>query len=82
MNDELDALLQDGLLLAPSDFTQRVMRVIGPPVPAAMPARTRRRPWQRLRWLVAASGLLGTGLLGLGQLVSFVFGLWIASAAL
>ncbi|MBK9441360.1 MAG: hypothetical protein IPN53_08605 [Comamonadaceae bacterium] len=82
MNDELDTLLQDGLLQPPPDFTQRVMCAIDQRAAAATPARPARKPWQRLRWLAAASGLLGTGLLGLSQLASFVFGLWIASAAL
>lgn len=82
MNDELDTLLQDAALQPPPDFTQRVMRAIEQRTPAAMPTRPTRSPWQRLRWLAAASGLVGTGLLGLSQLASFVFGLWMTSAAL
>ena len=82
MNDDLDTLLQDACLQPPPDFTQRVMRAIEQRTPVAMPTRPTRHPWQRLRWLAAASGLIGTGLLGLSQLASFVFGLWIASAAL
>ena len=42
--------------------------------------------WHRLRWLAARAGLVGAGLLGfilgLGQLASFVFGLWLTAAAL
>ena len=42
--------------------------------------------WHRLRWLAARAGLVGGGLLGfilgLGQLASFVFGLWLTAAAL
>ncbi len=42
--------------------------------------------WHRLRWLAASAGLVGAGLLGfilgLGQLASFVFGLWLTAAAL
>ena len=82
MNDELDILLQDAALQPPPDFTQRVMRSIEQRTPVAMPTRPARSPWQRLRWLAAASGLVGTGLLGLSQLASFVFGLWMTSAAL
>ena len=82
MNDELDTLLQDAALQPPPDFTQRVMGAIEQRTLAAMPTRPTRSPWRRLRWLVAASGLVGTGLLGLSQLASFVFGLWMASAAL
>jgi hypothetical protein len=80
MHDDLDTLLQDDFLQPPPDFAQRVMRAIDRR--ALAPAPTGRSPWHRLRWLAAASGLVGTGLLGLSQLASFVFGLWIASAAL
>ncbi len=82
MNDELDTLLQDAALRPPPDFTQRVMRTIEQRTTAAMATRSTHSPWQRLRWLATVSGLVGTGLLGLSQLASFVFGLWIASAAL
>ncbi len=45
-----------------------------------------RAVWPRLRWLAARAGLAGGGLLGfvlgLDQLASFVFGLWLAGAAL
>jgi hypothetical protein len=34
-----------------------------------------------LRWLLAATGLVGSGVLGLSQLAGFVFGLWLASSA-
>lgn len=83
MYDELDTLLQDAALQPPPDFTQRVMQAINQrTLPPLLPSRPIRSRWQRLRWLAAASGLVGTGLLGLSQLASFVFGLWIASAAL
>ena len=82
MHDDLDTLLQDDFLRPPPDFTQRVMRAIHQRTPPPLPERAVHPPWQRLRWLAAASGLVGTGLLGLSQLASFVFGLWIASAAL
>ncbi|MDR3371225.1 hypothetical protein [Rhodoferax sp.] len=82
MNDDLDTLLQDAGLQPPPAFTQRVMLAIHQRTPTPAPARVVHNPWQRLRWLAAASGLIGTGLLGLSQLASFVFGLWIASAAL
>lgn len=83
MNDDLDTLLQAACLQPPPDFTQRVMQALPQRTsPPPQPVRTVRNPWQRLRWLAAASSLVGTGLLGLSQLASFVFGLWIASAAL
>ena len=85
MFDEVDTLLQDDPLQPPPGFTQRVMRAIEQGATAALPAlpaRPARRPWRRLRWLATAGGLVGTGLLGLSQLASFIFGLWITSAAL
>jgi hypothetical protein len=82
MNDDLDTLLQDASLQPPPDFAQRVMRAIEQRSPVAMPTCPTPHRWQRLRWLAVASGLVGTGLLGLSQLASFVFGLWIATAAL
>lgn len=82
MHDELDTLLQDDFLQPPPDFIQRVMRTIDQRALAPAPVPTGHSPWHRLRWLVAVGGLVGTGLLGLSQLASFVFGVWIASAAL
>ncbi len=86
MNDNLDALLQDDLLRPPPDFTQRVMQRIQPLAFAAPPvcasARTAPRRWHRLRQLATALGLVGSSLLGLSQLASYVFGLWLASAAI
>ena len=53
--------------------------------PAARPA-TRLHAAQLLRWLAARVGLVGAGVLGvvvgLSQLASFVFGLWLSAAAL
>ena len=88
MNDDLDALLRDPLLQPPADFTQRVMRNL----PVSLPVQTieRRTPppgvGLRLRWLAARAGWVGAGVLGfvlgLDQLAAFVFGLWLAGAAL
>lgn len=87
MNDELDALLQNDLLRPPPDFTQRVMQRIQPLAFAAAPqvcasARAAPRRWHGLRRLGATLGLVGSSLLGLSQLASYVFGLWLASAAI
>ena len=53
--------------------------------PTARPA-TRLHAAQLLRWLAARVGLVGAGVLGvvvgLSQLASFVFGLWLSAAAL
>lgn len=51
----------------------------GAPLPA-QPAHT--DLGHRLRWLAARAGWVGGGLLGLSQLASFVFGLWLSAAAL
>ena len=57
--------------------------------PAARPTArpgTRLHAAQLLRWLAARVGLVGAGVLGvvvgLSQLASFVFGLWLSAAAL
>ena len=78
MNDALDALLQGDLLHPPEGFAHRVMQRL-PPEPQPQP---RRNGWSRLRWLAAATGVAGGGLLGLSQLASYVFGLWLAASAI
>ena len=88
MNDDLDALLHDDFLRPPPGFTPRVMQRIQqqtqlqPTSLAAAPARPRTRRWNRLRWLLATTGLVASGLLGLSQLASFVFGWWLVAAAI
>ncbi|WP_114972128.1 hypothetical protein [Rhodoferax ferrireducens] len=86
MNDDLDALLHDDLLRPPPDFTQRVMQRIQPLAFAApqvrASARAATRRWHRLRRLATTLGLVGSSVLGLSQLASYVFGLWLASAAI
>jgi len=86
MNDELDLLLQDDWLHPPPDFTQRVMQRIQS-LPhrashAATPVQARSSRWSRLRWLATATGLVGSGMLGLSQLAGFVFGLWVSASAI
>jgi len=82
MNDELDLLLQNDLLQPPADFTQRVMQRVQSLPRSASPAQARSTRWSRLRWLAAATGLVGTGMVGLSQLAGFVFGLWVTATAL
>ncbi len=90
MNDDLEALLQDDFLRPPPHFSQRVMQRIQPLprhtslayAPAFASARPLPNLWSRLRWLATATGLVGGGMLGLSQLASFVFGLWVASSAI
>jgi hypothetical protein len=93
MNDDLDALLRQDLLPPPPDFAQRVMKNLPTQAHAStLPGRTSARPASRpnagqlLRWIAARAGLVGAGVLGVGlglsQLASFVFGLWLTNAAL
>ena len=82
MNDDLDAVLSGNLLQPPADFAQRVMQNI-----QRFPHRTFLLTPQTnlsslLRRLAAAAALAGAGMLGLSQLASFMFGLWLAGAAL
>ena len=90
MNDDLETLLHDDFLRPPPHFSQRVMqRIQRLPRHTCLadgPAFAKVRPqpsWlSRLRWLATSAGLVGGGLLGLSQLGSFVFGLWLASTAI
>lgn len=79
MNDPLDTLMRNDWLRPPADFTQTVMRrVAALPRPAA--ATTAR--WHTLRRAAAVAAMIGGGLLGLTQLAAYVFGPWLAGAAL
>ena len=97
MNDELDAMLRKDVLQPPTDFVERVMKNLPSqiptsqmPEPAGARAATPSLFWQRPRSLVARVGLASAGAvgaavaaaLGLTQLASFVFGLWLGAAAL
>lgn len=93
MNDDLDVLLREDLLQPPPDFAQRVMkslplsspkrdgRILANAGPAAQPAM-----WHRLRRLmggaVMVSGAVFGSVVGLFQLASYVFGVWLSAAAL
>lgn len=84
MNNDLDTLLGENLLRSPTNFSYRVMQAIQTlPVPfeQAQP-RSSRQPDHGLQMIVMRIGMIGAGLLGLSQVVSFVFGLWLASSAL
>lgn len=74
-DDALDALVQQSALQPPPGFTQRVMHNL-PLRPGPL------ERWSRWRWLLTATGLAGGATLGLAQLLSFVFGVWLAGAAL
>ncbi|MBK7053086.1 MAG: sigma-70 family RNA polymerase sigma factor [Rhodoferax sp.] len=84
MNDDLDTLLGQDLLRSPTDFTYRVMQGIKPlpmPFEQSQPRYTR-QPEHALHKIAVRIGMIGAGLLGLSQVVSFVFGVWLASSAL
>jgi hypothetical protein len=73
MSDDLDTLLQTDLVSVPDDFAERVMRrVQASPRAAAQP-----RWMRRLQWVA----LLGGALVGALEVVTFIFGLWAATAA-
>lgn len=81
MDDDLDQLLRRELLLAPADFTERVMQGIKPlPLPIAPQPPGRRNRLVLRRWAVRVV-MTATGLLGLSQVLSFVFGVWLATTA-
>lgn len=74
MNDDIDRLLEKGLLEPPPQFTTRIMQRLES-TPQLPSWRARLREW--LERLAVA----GSALLGLAQLASFLFGLWIPVTA-
>ena len=73
MDEDLDKLLESGLLEAPQDFPERVMqRVDSLPLP-----ESRSRLWEMLERFA----LIGGGILAIAQLAGFMFGIWAAVAA-
>ena len=83
MSDELDRLLGQDLLQPPADFSYCVMQGIKPlamPFPASLPAAARPAPAPRT--LLLRAGMVGAGLLGLSQVLSFVLSVWLATSAL
>lgn len=84
MYKDLDSLLGEGLLQVPDDFDYRVMQSIKPLPMPFMQAVRRPAPGlqQSLQRFVVQLGVVGAGLLGLSQVVSFVFIAWMTSSAL
>jgi hypothetical protein len=74
MTNEIDRLLEKGLLEPPPQFTTRIMRRLGPP-PRRPSWRERQREW--FEWLAVA----GATLVGFAQLAGFLFGFWIPVSA-
>jgi membrane protein YqaA with SNARE-associated domain len=70
--DALDARLAEPWLEVPADFEQRLLAAMD----AAPAAERPRRVDAWARWV-----LLAAGLAGLGECLSFLAGLWLATAA-
>ena len=74
---ELDDWLGSGFVNPPADFTDRVMRrAQALPLPARKP-QVKNTLHELVKWLL----LLGGAALGAAELVMFIFGIWLASAA-
>jgi hypothetical protein len=72
-DEELDALVERGLLRVPDDFAERVMRNVAmAPLPPFRP-----RWGERLQWLALSGGALWAAV----ELAAFTFGIWSVSAA-
>lgn len=70
---QLDAMLSEDWLQAPDDFAQRVMREIKTTERVHKPSFAS----QWLQWIALVGGFL----LGAQQLITFMFGVWLATAA-
>lgn len=87
MDDDLDTLLKQDLLQSPAGFSYRVMQGIKPlPMPfERYQPKLVIQPTNALHKIAMRLGMIGAGLLGLlglSQIVSFVFGVWLATSAL
>ena len=77
----IDALLQQGLLQVPDDFTERVMHAVEHlPLPLPLPIQAAPSPrWTlRLQWLA----LMGSTVAGVAQISGFILGIWTATSAI
>lgn len=84
MPPDMDDLLATPLLTPPEGFSERVLARIaaeGLPsahaLPSAVPSPVVPGRW---RWLAVIGGS-AAGVLGLSQLLAFIFGIWAATAA-
>ena len=84
MDDDLDTLLKQDLLQSPAGFSYRVMQGIKPlPMPfERYQPQLSIQPTNALQKIAMRLGMIGAGLLGLSQVASFVFGMWLATSAL
>lgn len=74
MTDEIERLLEKGLIAPPPQFTARIMQRLGPP-PRLPSRRESLSEW--FEWLALA----GATLVGFAQLAGFLFGFWIPASA-
>ena len=74
---ELDEWLNSGFLNPPADFTSRVMRRVQTLPPPARKPQVKTTLHELVKWLA----LLGGAALGAAELVAFIFGIWVATAA-
>lgn len=76
MSDDLNEMMQSDLLTPPDDFSSRVMLRIAelpmPGLPTCANLATERMQW---------AALIGASLVGAMQLLTFIFGIWTATAA-
>jgi len=77
----LDRLLADAASELPDDFVGRVMAQLPPRALQALPAPPPRRLRTTLLRGLRVLALLAGSLLGLSQVLAFVLGVWLASAA-
>ena len=73
MENELDILMQTELLSVPSDFTERVMNEIH----LDLHATPREKLRKSFQWFALISGAV----IGLFELVTFIFGIWTVTTA-
>jgi len=76
MFDNLDEILRDDLVTPADDFSNRVMlRIATLPAPS-FPTRASHAS-EKMQW----AALIGASLVGVIQLITFMFGIWTATAA-
>lgn len=86
MKNDLDTLLQMDLIEPPVDFTQQVMQRVQvlaqPGVGYCQPIQKTSSVWIHVRRIATLAGLVGGGVVGMSQMVSFVFSMWLTALAI
>ena len=73
--DPLDDLLTQGLVTPPDDFTDRVLKNLQHQIPFDYSQRSKAEPLRRRFWPAAA--ITASAAVGILQIISFIFGIWI-----